>query len=429
MKHKILQMMLGSATIPVASIGVAPIDFVKCVRRDAGHGTRDARTTFLTAMLALFLCVGARAQVNSGSNGSDGAFNPTTNTVINMADHPTGIYQYTSVNIPSGVTVTFIPNANNSPATWLVQGNVVISGTVSVSGMSYGNGTGNDAVGGAGGPGGWNGGNGGSGPSSGQGPGGGVGLLNTDGGNASYAGLGAVNNSSLSPGSIYGNKYIIPLIGGSGGGGTSTSGGGGGGGAILIAASGAITVTGTVSANGGNGGGGRWSGSGSGGAIRLVASQILGTGGIHASGGSYQTAVGGSGYVRFDTYDNGFSGNIAGIFTQGSQFTIVPLAGQLPQLTVTSVGGVSVSSSPTGTLSTPDAVLSSQQSNPIPIVVSCSNLPLNTPITVSVRPANSLAVSATGYNTAGTLASSTATIAIIMPRGGGYIYAAVATGN
>ena len=39
----------------------------------------------LPTMFALLLCTAAHAQVNSGSNGSDGAFNPTTNTVINMA--------------------------------------------------------------------------------------------------------------------------------------------------------------------------------------------------------------------------------------------------------------------------------------------------------------------------------------------------------
>ena len=57
------------------------------------------------AMLLSFAAA-TQAQVNSGSNGSDGAFNPTTNIVINMANHPNGTYQYTSVNIPSGVTVT-----------------------------------------------------------------------------------------------------------------------------------------------------------------------------------------------------------------------------------------------------------------------------------------------------------------------------------
>jgi len=45
---------------------------------------------------------------------------------------------------------------------------------------------------------------------------------------------------------------------------------------------------------------------------------------------------------------------------------------------------------------------------------------------VSVKPANGAAVSATGYNTTGTQASSTATISIVMPRGGGLIYATAA---
>ena len=76
-------------------------------------------------MAAALVCTSAHAQVNSGSNSSDGAFNPTTNTVINMADHSDGIYHYTSVNIPSGVTVTFIPNANNTPVVWLGQCNLI----------------------------------------------------------------------------------------------------------------------------------------------------------------------------------------------------------------------------------------------------------------------------------------------------------------
>ena len=109
----------------------------------------------LQAMVAVLVCVSAQAQVNSGSNGSDGAFNPTTNTVINMADHPNGIYQYTAVNISNGVTVTFIPNANNTPVVWLVQSNVVINGTVDVSGQ-----TATNTSGALGGPGGWAGGGG-----------------------------------------------------------------------------------------------------------------------------------------------------------------------------------------------------------------------------------------------------------------------------
>ena len=38
----------------------------------------------------------APAQVNRGSDGHDGAFSPTTGTVINLADHPDGIAYCTS---------------------------------------------------------------------------------------------------------------------------------------------------------------------------------------------------------------------------------------------------------------------------------------------------------------------------------------------
>jgi hypothetical protein len=347
--------------------------------------------------------------VNSGSDGSDGAFNPTTNIVINMADHPIGIYQYTSVNISNGIMVTFIPNPNNTAVYWLVQSNVVINGTVDVSGHSA-----TGSQGGTGGPGGWAGGNGAPATTAGQGPGGG----SADGASATYN---------------YGNLFLIPLLGGSGGGGATASGGGGGGGggggAILIAASGQITIAGTLRSDGGlwgciQGGDGvtRCAGYGSGGGIRLVASSINGAGTISAGGLN-------GGRVRLDTYVSNFAGRIASTFTLGSQFVIIPTAGQLPQLTVTSVGGVPVSASPTGALQTPDAVLSAQQNNPIPIVVSCANLPLNTLITVSVTPANGSPVSATGYNTTGTFPASTATISINMPLGGGLIYATAATSN
>ena len=246
-------------------------------------------------------------------------------------------------------------------------------------------------------------------------------------------------------GPIYGNSFLIPLLGGSGGGGTygtypsaaQSRAGGGGGGAILVAASGSILLNGSINAQGGssflvNSGYGPSSGggAGSGGAVRLVALNLGGLGNIAAQGGTVSGALaGGSGRVRFDTYQNNFAGTINGVFSQGFQPIIIPVAGQGAQLAVTSVGGVPISASPTGVLSTPDAVLSAQQNNPIPIVVQCSNLPLNTQITVSVKPANSAAVSATGYNTTGTLASSTAAISINMPRGGGLIYATAATGH
>ena len=378
------------------------------------------------------MCASVRAQVNSGSDGSDGAFNPTTNTVINMSDHPNGIYQYTSVNIPGGVTVTFIPNENNSPVTWLVQNSVVINGTVDVSGQNA-----VGAVAGSGGPGGWSGGSGGSNPSSGQGPGGGG--INPGSGNV-YAGTGAFGAQGRTSGvyhgldgQVYGNIFLLPLLGGSGGGGSAYGcGGGGGGGAILIATRNSIELNGNIFGPGGSGGvvggGGYYGGGGSGGGVRLVTSNIKGNGSISANSGG-GIFYGGLGRVRIDTYVNNFSGIITGILTQGSQFVIGTVAVGLPQLTVTGVGGVAISAPSTGALSTPDAVLSAQQNNPIQVVVSCANLPLSTQITVSIKPANGAAISATGYNTTGTVASSTATISIVIPRGGGLIYATAATSN
>lgn len=392
---------------------------------------------------ALLLQVTGLAQVNTGSNGSDGPFNPTANTVINMATHPDGIYQYTSVNIPANVTVTFIPNANNTPVVWLVQNNVVINGTVSVSGqspLSY------SAAGAAGGPGGYRGGNAAAQPGGGLGPGGGP-PGGSDGESAAFGATptrqpsGTTGWVPVANGTqVYGNQYLLPLLGGSGGGGAAAAtgpyygAGGGGGGAILIAASGQISIGGSITANGGGGGyypGSDWpsGGAGSGGAVRLVASSLRGTGSVDCLGAwGGDGEMSGLGRVRLDVLDDNFGGQIGAVVTRGFQPIIIPSAGHLPQLTITSIAGVPVSAPPTGVLSTPDAVLSAQQNNPIPIVVQCSNLPLGTPITVSVKPMNGSPVSAVGYN-AGTLGSSTATVSLNIPRGGGLIYATAGTGN
>jgi hypothetical protein len=143
------------------------------MRRRAG-GVKLSSIIFCVTVLMAWLPARGRAQVNSGSNGSDSAFNPATNVVINMADHPNGIYQYTSVNISNGVTVTFIPNANNAPVTWLVQGDCVIAGILSVSGAD----TTRTVPGAQGGPGGWGGGDAALSPTllpgAGLGPGGGT---------------------------------------------------------------------------------------------------------------------------------------------------------------------------------------------------------------------------------------------------------------
>ena len=405
----------------------------------------------LQAMFAVLLIANANAQVNSGSNGSDGAFNPTTNTVINMADHPDGIYQYTSVNISNGVTVTFIPNANNTPVVWLVQGDALISGSIVLSGqlgvLTPGNG----------GPGASRGGNpgGSSAPAGdGQGPGGGDrGDENLPGGNASFATAGDVGfgqgNSQGAAGQLYGNQFLLPLIGGSGGGGIQwykgSAGGGGGGGAILIAASGSIQVDGAVIAAGGDGGlGTSWNdtpgaGGGSGGAIRLIGTQLKGIGSITASGGRtpwyryswcmctwYDNA--GMGRVWLDAMANTFTGPVSGCVTRGFQPIIIPPANQAVSLAIQSVGGVAVVANPTGVPTTPDVIVPGAQPDPVFIVVRCVNIPLNTDIIVDVKPANGPTVRAVGSNNTGTQASSTATVSVTMPRGAGTIQAKAVSG-
>ena len=102
---------------------------------------------------------------DSGSTGLDGDLNPPVSTEVLLP--PNGILNYRSVNIRTGVTVTFKRNATNTPVVMLVQGNATIAGRIDVSG-SDGVPTGSAADGsltaegipGSGGPGGFDGGRG-----------------------------------------------------------------------------------------------------------------------------------------------------------------------------------------------------------------------------------------------------------------------------
>lgn len=78
--------------------------------------TRGPQTGLIGLSMVLSLCAAAPSLAqtfNSGSTGSLGAFAPTINTTIALP--PDGVLNYTTVNIPSGVTVTFTPNAANTP--------------------------------------------------------------------------------------------------------------------------------------------------------------------------------------------------------------------------------------------------------------------------------------------------------------------------
>lgn len=374
----------------------------------------------LLACSLLGLTSVANATINSfvsGSTGANGAFNPSVNTVVTLPAN--GVLNYTTINIPAGVTVTFTPNAANTPVYMLATGNVTIAGVINVNGAN-----GTSTAPGAGGPGGFAGGYscnpyavvGGSGLGPGGGPGSGATTTPTTGIHGSYAGMGSNN----SPSSTYGNAQIMPLIGGSGGSGGYASSattqtyqnGGGGGGAILIASSGTITHTGTIYAKGGVSA--YYGGTGSAGAIKLMANTITGTGTLDAS-----STTGGYGRIRLETYNLTLYGTSTPAFTfgaPGSVFGSLP-----PSLTITSIGGTAVPTSATGSYTTPDIILPSSTTNPVSVGISATNVPVGTTINLKVVPqtwktttiATDLPVVTTTLS--GTDASSSGTASVTIP--------------
>lgn len=400
----------------------------------------------LFIMVAAVILLGSYSTIygfNSGSTGALGAFNPTTNTEVELpAD---GILNYTTVNIPTGVTVTFKKNATNTPVYILATGDVTITGTISLNGTD-----GNSIYPGRGGPGGFEGGLGGtpvdgSNPASpggkGLGPGGGgPGTASTNPSYSSGSGGGAgfgsngTNGNGTSPyssggtgGSSYGNARILPMIGGSGGGGGAGSaftsfknaggGGGGGGGAILIASSGTITVTGAITANGGKGGNSSSSGyyaggggGGSGGSIKLMAKTISGEGSISASGGAGGTGssiggAGGSGRIRFEADLVTRTAVTTPVNTYGYPVTV--FVTNIPTLKITSVGGVNVPDNPSGKYGSPDVTLPLTTTNPVTVNISATNIPVGTQVTVTSTPEYGASTSTTGSLTGTDVSSST----------------------
>ncbi len=391
---------------------------------------------------------------SSGSTGADGAYAPTcapTPCTVTQALPPSGVYNYTTVTIPSGVTVRYTRNAANTPVTLLAAGDVTIMGTISVNGDNGLDGSNTGQVvnpGGFGGPGGFNGGNGNVngvnvnlggtflGSNAGQGPGGGN-LTDTSFGIvATQATYGAANTF----------VSLLPLFGGSGGFGNFinlSSGvggsGGGGGGAIVIASSSKISVTGSITANGGAGGnpnsGGNCTSGGSGGAIRLVAPEVSGAGSLQAIGinsGICSGNVGGPGKIRLEAFNLGFP------FITGFTGTANPLASQtntpgpvttagtpslvdLPTLRIGSVGGFAAPAVPGGSYATADISLPPSTSNLVAVMVSATNTPVGAPTAITVRvipqTGNVTKTSIPAASHTGTFASSTASADVNFPVG------------
>jgi hypothetical protein len=390
---------------------------------------------------ALVLAFGggsAAAQTfNSGSTGADGAFSPTATTTLTLP--PSGVFNFTTVNIPSGVTVRFTKNVSNTPVTILASGNVTIAGTIDVGGAPGGGGAGQTVLapnGGRGGPGGFDGGSGSNGIAStiggaGLGPGGGSGGVPS----VSFDAGGGFGTAGSAPcglpgtGPAYGTATLLPLIGGSGGGGSGVNGfgqtgggGGGGGGAVLIASSGTITLTGTILASGGLGGpsnGGPDGGAGgSGGGVRLVATTIAGSGGTidarGAGGGTGCDGVGGFGRIRVETFTNtaavAFNGVPPSITTQPAAVAL----SNTPTLRIASVAGVNAPAAPAGSLASPDITLPAGTTSPVAVTIAGANIPVGTTVTVTAKGQVGSGSSANA-TLSGSLASSTASASVTIP--------------
>ncbi len=406
----------------------------------------------------------AQAAFSSGSTGADGPYAPTSSTTLTPP--PSGVFNFTTITIPAGVTVTLAPNATNTPATLLATGDVTIAGTLDLSGKPGGAGVPGGTVtapnGGLPGPGGGLGGSGSVGSVSttggrGIGPGGGTPgsqqfttrIPDCAGAGAGHNGAGgngvAGNFTSCNPpgGPGYGGPRLLPLLGGSGGGGGSSAfgstagGGGGGGGALLLASSTEITLTGTIRANGGNGGSfssefynGGAGGGGSGGAIRLVTPLLSGSGGsIQVTGGTGGSPPcfnnGDAGYACGSTGGAGAPGRIrleADTLSLAAAFTVSPSQGPLgtvtlsgaPSLQFTSVAGLPAPAIPQGSYLTPDVNIPAGFTNPVAIVLQASQIPLGTVVTVTSTPLQAGGSSATGVLT-GTLAASTVSVNLTLP--------------
>jgi len=424
----------------------------------------------LAVATALTFAMPSWAAFNSGSTGTDGPFNPTVNTELQVP--PSGVFNFTSVNIPIGVTVTFRKNTTNTPVVILASGDVTIAGTININGKNStdvgaaGNGNlGDDGLPGEGGPGGFGGGSGGrasdtaAGRAAGSGLGPGAGQAGGNivsgsnfavgGGGAGFGANGSFGWSEGSQDSIpgqkglaYGSTLLLPLIGGSGGGGGgggqffSGSGGGGGGGAILIAASGTANISGSVLANGGNSGAaagvghGAGGGSGSGGGIRIVATTISGNGTLSAQPGSVAsvTGVSGCGPLNNPCQRSGANGAVGRIRLEAENYTRTAASGPAhtfgqpgsvfvtgtPTLRITSVAGVASPATPTGSA---DITLPANTPNPVTVNFETTGIPVGNNVKLTVTPAYGNPVIAVSNALTGSTASGTAATSVTLPTG------------
>jgi hypothetical protein len=342
-----------------------------------------SRITVLTHLVVMAFIAGpAAAQLlDNGSTGADGPFEAVRNAAtgqfgalpagtqtscavtpplqellctvtVPLREPPNHIFNFTTITVGDGVTVQFTRNRANTPALMLASGDVVVRGTIDVSGEPT-----NGTTPGKGGPGGFGGGTRGS---AGDGP----------GGSASF----------VAPpcfATCYGTPELQPLIGGSGGFGPDA--GGGGGGALLIGSSGVIDVTGNILSSGGFSACG-----GSGGGIRLVGLALRGNGNIRAKGGCGTSD--GDGRIRFETIE---AFQFTGTADPGpTGFVGLPILFPpvVPSLRIVSIAGVAVPANAGRNLFSPDVSAPAIFGTRVSVIVEATNVPKDTPAKVIVNP-------------------------------------------
>jgi hypothetical protein len=256
---------------------------------------------------------------------------------------------------------------------------------------------------------------------------------NGPGGGAPPSTAGNSNGTSGGGGSNASSLYLVPLVGGSGGSGGCTpascpilgggGGGGAGGGAVLIASTTQITVAagGNIKANGGNGDP-QYSGGGSGRAIRLVSNKITNNGNINVTGGvSARAFAGASGLVRLEAFTIAV-GSISGNSLTTPPYGLALPTGGSPNLTVSSVNGVTINANP---FTFPDIPINT--SSAVPVVITGNFIPNNTTgkLNIFSETGADQSISFTLTSTGGSQTATSATVNVTYPAGGSRGFAKV----
>jgi hypothetical protein len=143
--------------------------------------------------------------------------------------------------------------------------------------------------------------------------------------------------------------------------------------------------------------------------------------------GGYQGGLGANGRIRLEGYTNAMTPAVTGLFSAGTPGTV--FLPNNPTLAISRIGGVNVAN-PVGSYGAPDITLPAGTTNPVPVEVAATNIPLSPPVTVTVTVAP-FSGTPTNYSAtlAGTDASSTASISVTLPATQVAVLGASATFN